>query len=61
MSQSALLKMTFQTAGRVNYMRAPQGVFANAFDLTRKNQGTRSSVACGPQTTFGPSKRPWVA
>ena len=53
--------MTFQTAGRVNYMLAPQGVFTNAFDLTRKNQGTGSSVACGPQTTFGPSKRPWVA
>jgi hypothetical protein len=43
---------------RGNYQRAQQGVLTNAFDLTCKNQ--RSSVACGPQTTFGPSKRPCV-
>ena len=43
---------------RGNYQRALQGVLTNAFDLTCKNQV--SSVACGPQTTFGPSKRPCV-
>jgi len=43
---------------RGNYHRALQGVLTNAFDLTCKNEG--SSVARGPQTTFGPSKRPCV-